>query len=170
MFPTETYPKFMLVLDHIRQGRLPTRACAQAGVSWSMLKKALREDPNLSDMFEEALLECRDQMLEALVSINDPGPGQVYSETDAKMATVISNNIKWVLEKMWPEKFMTKLSVTHNSTADAAIISALEAAIQRIPLPAPAPPPQLAHQDVIDVPFVLVPRQMTIEEELASVV
>lgn len=167
MHPTESYPKFMVALELIRQGRMPTRACREAGISWSQLKRALTADAELSALFEEALLECRDQMVEALVSMNDPATGQLYSESDSKMANVISANIKWVLEKMWPEKFMTKLTVTHNSTADQAIISALNAAIERIPVPTlPAPAPQIEALPYTD--FEILPAR-DLEAELASV-
>lgn len=166
MLATETYPLFMRVLEYIRQGYLPTTACRRATVSWGQFKRAMQNDPALKDMFEEALLECRDQMFEALVSINDPQPGQVYSESDPKMAAIISKNIMWTLEKMWPEKYMTKLTITHDNKADTAIIEALNQAIQRIPLPAPAL--QIA-APVIDVPYTVVEPERDIEAELRAV-
>lgn len=154
--PADLFPKYMKVIDYIRQGRLPTSACRQAEVSWTQMKKAMAQHPDLANMFEEALLDCRDHMLEILVEINNGDPRCIYGETDAKMATVISNNIKWVLERMWPEKFVQRLKVETNRS-DEVIIAALQTAQMGmalsqphvvLPLPAPLPLRQL---DVIDL-------------------
>lgn len=159
--PADLFPKYMKVIDFIRQGRLPTSACRQAEVSWSQMKKAMKEHPELSELFEEALLDCRDHMLEILVEINNGDPRSVYGETDAKMATVISTNIKWVLERMWPEKFVQRLKIETNRS-DEVIIAALQTAqmgmaLSRpqtvLPLPAP-----LRLPDAIDL--VVIPPEL----------
>jgi len=167
--PAETFPKFMQVLDYIRQGQLPTRACRTAETSWTAMKQAMKKHPELAEMFEEALLECRDQMLEILVEIDTSDPRTMYGNTDAKMATVISNNIKWVLEKMWPEKFVQRLRVD-TGRSDDVIIAALQTAqmgmavsMQARPLPialpvaAPLPAPE-RHGDVLDL--VAIPAEL----------
>jgi hypothetical protein len=166
VLPTDTYQKFMLVVDHIRMGKLPTRACRDAGVSWHTVKTLVAREPELASMFEEALLECRDQMLEILVEIDVRDPRVPYGSADPKMAAVISANIKWVLEKMWPEKFMTKVTVQHDRPADEAITAALNAAIARIPLPRAVETPPM----IEDASFrVIEPAARDIDAEIASV-
>lgn len=129
------------------------------------MKKAMAAHPDLAEMFEEALLECRDQMLEILVEIDTKDPRTMYGNTDPKMATVISGNIKWVLEKMWPEKFVQRLRV-ENGRSDDVIIAALQTAqmglavgMQARPLPVALPlplPAPLRRDDVIDLVAVPV--------------
>lgn len=167
--PAETFPKFMQVIDFIRQGYLPTRACRQAETSWTAMKRAMASHPELAEMFEDALLECRDQMLEILVEIDTKDVRTPYGNTDPKMAAVISKNIMWVLEKMWPEKFVQRLRVESNRSDDV-IIAALQTAqmgmavgMQARPLPIALPfaPPLAAptrHEDVLDL--VAIPAEL----------
>lgn len=156
--PAEVFPKFMQVIDRIRQGYLPTRACREAETSWTSMKQAMKLHPELADMFEEALLECRDQMLEILVEIDTKDPRTPYGSTDPKMAAVISKNIMWVLEKMWPEKFVQRLRV-ETGRSDEVIIAALQTAQmgmalsrQPVALPLPLPLPAPVVVDAIVIP------------------
>lgn len=165
--PAETFPKFMQVIEFIRQGQLPTRACRTAETSWTAMKRAMASHPELAEMFEEALLECRDQMLEILVEIDTKDPRTMYGNTDAKMAAVISKNIMWVLEKMWPEKFVQRLRVD-TGRSDDVIIAALQTAqmgmavsMQVRPLPIALPvaaPAPMRHENVLDL--VAIPAEL----------
>lgn len=159
--PAEVFPKFMRVIDLIRQGYLPTRACREAETSWTSMKQAMKTHADLADMFEEALLECRDQMLEILVEIDTKDPRTPYGSTDPKMAAVISKNIMWVLEKMWPEKFVQRLRV-ETGRSDEVIVEALRTAqmgmaLSQQPKVLPLPVP-LRLPDVIDA--VAIPPEL----------
>lgn len=69
-----------------------------------------------------------DAMAEMLPMIDRLGP---FSQSDPKMAKIISDNIKWLLSKRRTKKYGDKLEVTHNITADKAITDALTAGKNR---------------------------------------
>lgn len=83
-------------------------------------------------MYMEANIRGADAMADALLVIdNHP----LYGSSDPKLAKVISDNIKWLLERRHRTIFGQNIVITHNVTADKAIISALVAARERANLP-----------------------------------
>lgn len=142
----------MEVIAQIRLGRLPTHACQQVGgITWSMMRKLVDRDPEIADLFFEAMEECRDNMAEILVRIDTKSSLDVYGSTDPKMAKVISDNIKWLLERYWPEKFGTKIKV-ETGRADDVILAALDAAkaaISRLPAPLPGDTAKMIEGEVL---------------------
>jgi hypothetical protein len=152
--PDVTYPKIMKAIEYIREGNLPTRACRKAEVSYSAFMAAARDHGEISNMICDAMCECRDHMAEALVEIDSADALALYGTSDAKKMKVLSDNIKWLLERYWPEKFGARVKVETDS-ADKVIAEALVAAINRIPVPPPAETPML-----IDLTAEVIPPEV----------
>lgn len=131
MVPANSYPLVLVVIDKLREGHSLSRACRDSNVSISIVKTACRADPDLATLYDEALQEGDDAIADALLN---PFNDEVYGETDEKKAAIWSANAKWLLSRRRPEKFGDKVTVTTTS-ADTAIISALNEAIKRIPVP-----------------------------------
>lgn len=159
----------MEAVAQVRLGHLPTRACRRVGITWSALRKACDSDKQLDAMLLDAMQECRDMLAELLITITDLDEGEL-GETDVKLAKLKSDNIKWLLEKYWPDKFGQKIKV-ETGRADEAIIAALNSAINRIPLPAPV---MVIEGQIVDPPLVFAPMapiiDLTVEPDLADLI
>lgn len=115
--PAQVFPKFMRVIDYIRQGYLPTRACREAETSWTSMKQAMKTHPDLADMFEERCWSAATRCSKSLWRSTRRLPAHALRRRTPKMAAVISKNIMWVLEKMWPEKFVRRLHASRPAAA-----------------------------------------------------
>ena len=149
------YPAVLYAIDQISQGQTITFACDKANITVQTLERYLKNDPALKDMYEEALQRGYDALADALINIDNH---KIHGHSDAKMAKVVSDNIKWVLSKRDQKRFGEKIQVTHEITADKAIIAALEAGKRRTALPSPA--------QVIDVTYEEVPAATTDDDML----
>jgi hypothetical protein len=124
----DMYPKTLEVLDLISQGYTETQACDDVGVTVTTFKKYVKSDPELAEMYEEAVYNGHDAMVDALVNIDNH---KVHGQSDPKMARVISDNIKWVVGKRDVKRFGERVQVDHNVSVDLVITSALDRARQR---------------------------------------
>lgn len=125
------YPAIMQVLHHIGEGRTLTDACDRVFISVPVFTNHVKQDAALQAMYEEAVQRGNDAMADALINIDNHA---IHGQSDAKMAKVISDNIKWVLSKRDGKRFGEKIEVKHEITMDRAIVSALEAARTRVPV------------------------------------
>lgn len=140
------YPAVLYAIDQISQGQTVTFACDKANITIQTLEKYVKNDPALMEMYEDAQQRGFDALADALINIDNH---KIHGHSDSKMAKVVSDNIKWVLSKRDQKRFGEKLQVTHEITADKAIIAALEAGKRRTALPAPS--------QIIDVVYEEVP-------------
>lgn len=163
--PVDQFPKYMRVVDYIRQGYLPTRAARMAETSWTSIRKACRDHPEFNDMFFEAMEECRDHLAESLLEIDSDDPMRPHGSTDPKVMKVLSDNIKWLLEKYWPEKFAARLKV-EDTRADVLIVEALAEAIKRIPQPAAPVALEYNGPPMIDITPWRSPAPLSVEDLL----
>lgn len=129
--PYDYYPAVLYALNEISQGRTLTDACDRANISVYVFDKYVKNDAELQAMYEDAVQRGNDAMADALVNIDNH---KIHGQSDAKMAKVISDNIKWVLGKRDSKRFGEKIEVKHEITMDRAIVSALEAARNRVPI------------------------------------
>lgn len=125
------YPAVLYALNEISQGRTLTDACDRANISVQTFDAYVKRDKELQAMYEEAVQRGNDAMADALVNIDNH---KIHGQSDAKMAKVISDNIKWVLGKRDSKRFGEKIEVKHEITMDRAIVSALEHARNRVPV------------------------------------
>ncbi len=144
--PSVKYPLLMQVLQKIADGATPRQACLEYGMSLASLKYHLKNDVELKEMFDDALDTGSDALADMLVDID-----KVHS--NPSMARVISSNIQWLLERRKPEKFGARIQVSMNNSATTALISALDKAIDRIPV---AGAPQVARAVISDAVFEIV--------------
>ncbi len=154
-----SYDHFAAVLhalDLIGQGHTETDACDIANVAVTTLAE-YRSDPEIAEMYDEAMARGADAMADALVNIDNH---RIHGRSDPKMAKVASDNIKWLLSKRF-ERYADRVVFEHTVTADAAIVSALQAAKDRTALPAP-------ELDVIDAEFVDVTEDEQILREILA--
>lgn len=121
------------VIQAHRQGVLLTKACATFGVTLASLRRMVGEFPELSEMLRDAEQDFNDALAEAMLQIDsDP----TWGSTDPKIMAVLSKNIQWYLARKDRERYGDKVEVVTSTTADQAILGALRAAIERIPMPA----------------------------------
>lgn len=125
------YPAVLYALNEISQGRTLTDACDRANIAVPLFDRYVKNDAELQAMYEEAVQRGNDAMADALVNIDNH---KIHGQSDAKMAKVISDNIKWVLGKRDSKRFGEKIEVKHEITMDRAIVSALEHARNRVPV------------------------------------
>lgn len=122
------YPAVLYALNLIGQGRTVTDACDKSNLHVVTFDNYVKNDPELQTMYEEAVRRGNDAMADALVNIDNH---KIHGQSDAKMAKVISDNIKWVLGKRDSKRFGDKIEVKHEITMDKAIVNALERARNR---------------------------------------
>lgn len=122
MLPYDTYPAVIKAITAISEGKTETRSCLDAGISVRVLRATLDKNDQLRDLYNEAQVLGYDRMAEILLEIDrDPH----YGQADPKMAKVISDNIKWLLEKRKPKEYGVRVQHDVNLTADHAVIEAL---------------------------------------------
>jgi hypothetical protein len=154
VLPVEVLPQIMQAISFLREGKTLNRACYLAGVSRHSFVTHVSKNPELQQVFDDALAEADDTLAEILVDIDQ-------EHSDAKMAAVVSKNIQWLLSRRRPERYGDKITVTTQSSADQEIVGALKLALQRIPVPAQPLLTQEAHV-MIDVS----PEAVTVEDLL----
>lgn len=125
----ERYQKVVTVLGMHAEGKTIRKALREVGgMSRQLFEAVCAGSAELRAMRVDAARCFRESYHDLLLDIdNDPHEGR----TDAKMAAVISSNIKHVLAVEDPDKFGNRVKVEHNITASDAIVSALEAARKR---------------------------------------
>lgn len=130
----ERYKKAVRVLGLHAEGKSIRKALQEVngtgggGMSRQLFERMCVENQDLREMRFEAARCFRESYHDLLLNIDDD---PVEGRTDAKMAAVISANIKHVLAVDDPEKFGNRLKVEHNITASEAIVAALEAGRRR---------------------------------------
>lgn len=118
----------MKAISLLSEGRSKTRACDEAGISIAVFDNYIKNNQAMGDLFREAEQRSYDAMADALLEIDNH---KIYGQSDAKMANVISGNIKFVLSKRRPKEYGERITVDHNVTMDRAIIDALTAGRRR---------------------------------------
>lgn len=126
--PYDVYPLVMKAISLLSEGRSKTRACDEAGISIAVFDNYIKNNQAMGDLFREAEQRSYDAMADALLEIDNH---KIYGQSDAKMANVISGNIKFVLSKRRPKEYGERITVDHNVTMDRAIIDALTAGRRR---------------------------------------
>lgn len=128
--PYDYYPAVLYAINLISQGETVTSACDQSNLPISTFHSYIKKDDTLNEMYMEADQRGSDAMADALVNIDNH---RIHGQSDAKMAKVISDNIKWVLSKRKPKEFGDRVQVDHSISVDIAITTALDAARRRVP-------------------------------------
>lgn len=122
-------PYVMNAIELISQGETETAACDKVGIRIGVFKSYVNSNAQLQELYVEAMQRGHDAMADALISIDNH---RIHGRSDPKMAKVISDNIKWLLERRAAKKYGAKLEVQHNLTLDRAIVDALTAAKNRV--------------------------------------
>lgn len=123
------YPKVLEVINEVGQGRTVTDACDRVGIEVVTFRSYVDREPTIKALFVDAEQRSYDAMADALINIDNH---KIHGQSDAKMAKVISDNIKWVLAKRRPKDFGERIEIKHEHTVDIAITSRLNAARQRL--------------------------------------
>lgn len=126
--PAHIYEGVMKALDLISQGYTPTKACDQARISTYWLKRAIADDALLSELAADAFERGYDTLADALLHIDTDA---TYGTSDPKKMKIISDNIKWYLEKRDNRRYGQKVLIENKITADRAIVDALARGKQR---------------------------------------
>jgi hypothetical protein len=153
----DTYTRILKAVELISQGKTPTAACIEASISYPTFIKHIKNVPELQDAYVEAEQMGLDTLADVLLRITTD---DTYGETDAKMAKVVSENIKWYLSRKRPTQYGDKLLVEHKITLDRIITDAIDAGKRRA----------LGYTPAIDVTPTVVeePQRVVIPPELAQ--
>lgn len=120
--------KAVAVIQMVAEGETVHLACELQFISVASFRSGLKKEVALQEMLDEALRYRNDTLSDMLVNIDK-------HHSDARMASVISKNIQWVLERNEPEKFGARVTIHGGTEASAALAEALNKAIDRIPVP-----------------------------------
>lgn len=136
MLTYDQYPAVISAINLIGQGRTVTAACDEVGVPIPTFENYVKNDPSLQALYVDAERRGYDAMADALVTINQvknpvTGRDNLYAETNPAMAKVVSDNIKFLLERRNPTRYGAKATVTHEFKLDQAIIAQLQAGKKR---------------------------------------
>lgn len=125
----EQYTVAVRVIGMHAEGKSIRKALREVGtMSRVTFERLCAENEDLRRMRVEAAHAFREQYHDLLLNIDDD---PIEGRSDAKMAAVISANIKHVLAVEDRERFGDKVKIEHNITASEAIVKALDAARQR---------------------------------------
>lgn len=124
----DVYQKVWQVIDWLGQGQTLTRACDDAKIGIALFEKTVAGEEDLKDAYDDAVRRGHDALADALINIDNH---RIHGHSDARMANVISANIKWFLSKADPRRFADRLEVKHELTMDRAIVDALSRAKDR---------------------------------------
>lgn len=153
------YRNALSAIELISQGRTRTHACDEANITIAAFVNHVKQSPELEELLNEAETRGYDAMADALLRIDNHA---IYGQSDAKMAKVISDNIKWLLSKRKQKEYGDRLEVTHNITADRAITAALAAGRQRVTQ-------AMIEGPTVDVEFSVVEAEPSEEQILAEI-
>ncbi len=129
--PYDYYPAVLFAIEKISQGRTKTYACDESNISISVFEQYVKNSVELQELLHEAETRGYDAMADMLLIIDSEKAG-IYSQSDPKMAKVISENIKWLLTRRRQKQYGDRMVVEHNLTADRAITDALAAGRNRL--------------------------------------
>jgi len=119
--------KAVSVIHQVAAGLTVSEACKKTYISVAQYRSALKKEPMLQAMNDEAIQVRNEILNDMLINID-------LHQSEAKMAAVISKNIQWVLERNEPEKFAARNVVDPNNEATKLLAEALNKAIERVPL------------------------------------
>ena len=146
----DTVARIMQAIDLISQGQTPTAACKAHSLSVATFMRHVKQEPTLYELFVEATQVGHDTLADTLLSLDDMT--SMFKASNEKELKIVSDNVKWYLSKKDNSRYGDSLVVTHNITADKAIVKALQAgqerALQRIT--------EQKESDVEDVAFEVV--------------
>lgn len=126
--PYDVMADVLGALDKISRGKVPTVACDEQGLAYSTFVTYTKKYPQLSMLRQEAEDRLYDLMAEALPNIFNH---HIYGVEDPKEASVVSSNIKWLLERRRQKAYGAHSTVEHHLSADREVLDALQKAKAR---------------------------------------
>lgn len=145
--PAVTFAKALDVIKLVSEGETVLHACEAAFIQVQQFRASCKREPALQTMLAEAE-ETRDDILADMLVDVEKLP------SDPKMASVISGNIKFLIERRRPTKYgKVPEAVNPDSDQNRLLAEALRAAIDRIPAPVQA------LQQITDVSFTVLDKK-----------
>ena len=144
--PAVTYARALEVIKLVAEGDTVLQACEKFMMQPAQFKGLCRREPSLASLLADAE-ETRDDILADMLVDQNKLP------SDPKMASVISSNIRFLLERRRSTKYGKQNEQAGNSETEQnkLLAEALRAAVDRIPLPAQPAPAQ-----IVDATFSVV--------------
>lgn len=125
--PSVKFPIMIAIVHLIADGMAPHQACKEQGTTLAAFKHALSIEPDLKTLFDEALETGSEVLADMLLHID-------REHSDPRFARIISDNIKWLLERRKPDKYGQRVQVSMENNATKTMMEILDKAIERIPL------------------------------------
>lgn len=125
--PSVKFPIMIAIVHLIADGMAPHQACKEQGTTLAAFKHALSIEPDLKTLFDEALETGSEVLADMLLHID-------REHSDPRFARIISDNIKWLLERRKPDKYGQRVQVSMENSATKTMMDILDKAIERIPL------------------------------------
>lgn len=146
--PAVTFAKALDVVKLVSEGKTVLEACDEIFIAVQQFRAACKREPALQTMLAEAE-ETRDDILADMLVNMQKLP------SDPKMASVMSSNIKFLIERRRPMKYgKVPEAVNPDSDQNKLLAEALRAAIDRIPVA--AQPVQPVQPTITDATFSVV--------------
>ena len=148
--PSIQYPLILQVLHRIADGLTETAACKEIGLSITAFRYNLKKEPELQELYAEAMKVGNDVLADTLIDIDK-------RHSLPAMASIVSKNIQWLLERRNPDKYGARVTINSENHATKGLLDMLDKAIDRIPVAStPYVPSKLVADDVeyeiVDVP------------------
>lgn len=160
--PAVTFGKALDVIKLVSEGDTTLQACEKCFISPVQFRAAMKKEPQLQQMYDEAQEILDDILADSLIDL-------AKLPSDPKMASVYSTNARFLLERRRPTKYgKVAENLNPDSEANRLLAQALNAAIDRIPQTAAKATPRVI--DVVATTVertapVVTPAPEVIEEE-----
>lgn len=125
--PSVKFPIMIAIVHRIADGMAPHQACKDEGTTLAAFKHAMSIEPDLKTLFDEALETGSEVLADMLLHIDQ-------EHSDPRFARIISDNIKWLLERRKPDKYGQRVQVSMENNATKTMMEILDKAIDRIPV------------------------------------
>lgn len=127
--PVIRFAEALKIIHQIAEGDTVLKACQTSRTTVAAFRQTLAKEPDLKALADQAIDIGSDVLADMLLDEN-------FLPHNPQKARMFCDNVKWLLERRKPERYGQKVQHTMENNATAALIAALDASIQRIPLPA----------------------------------
>ena len=134
--PSVKYPILVAIIHQISEGVTPSEACNRNGTTLAALRYHISKDEEIEALFKDAMDVGNDALADQLVDID-----KLHS--NPAMASVISKNIQWLLERRASGKYGARVQVSMENNATKEFLAVLDKAMDRIPTASVPQVPQI---------------------------
>lgn len=126
--PATKFADALSIVRKLAAGMTLRQACAEHNTPGASFRHLIEKEPELKKLYDEAIDVGNDMLADMLLA-------DAELPVETARARMLSDNIKWLLERRKPDRYGQRIQHTMENNATASLIAALDASIQRIPMP-----------------------------------